>query len=135
MKHKICQLNLSCALVAASVLFGLSSARAEVINLVCGSPGYYNNYWIDTASNTITVEGRAAAPAVNTVKYYVYPVQITRLTYKWFANPQAPELNWQYTIDRVSGRFTQYLQVGRDPPHFVNSHCSKGSTPMPAPKL
>jgi hypothetical protein len=108
---------------AAFSLFAMSSAKAEVINLLCsGSNGGSNNIWVDTDKKLITRQWYVAS----TMEYHAFPVEITRLAFSWEEGE-----GWSYRIDRSTGVFAGAGPGGKR----VNMLCAKGSAPLPAPKF
>jgi hypothetical protein len=84
--------------VAASLLIGLSSARAEILNLDCtdhlGPMSIV--YWVDLDAKTITV-ANARNQQVQAITKQTYQVQITPEAFN-FSTSMGP-----VTINRVTG--------------------------------
>ncbi len=125
MYRKIRRLTLACAVVAASQIISLASAKAEIIDLVCVNSSFSFNYWINTANNTVIMPGLASGGVPE--NYLMYPVHITAIAYDWFYGGKN---GVHYSIDRTTGLLTAFF-----PNNPVTAKCSKGSTPPPAPKL
>jgi hypothetical protein len=129
MARKIRRLSVACAFVMTGQLIVPSSAKTEVINIACHCDACTNhaswNAWIDTNNKTITIQGFAADG--KTIQYTTLPVQITPLSYIW------DQYGTHIIIDRTTGVYTQTMP--KYPNNPIIQQCSKGSTPMPAPKL
>ena len=128
MNRGITKLIQTCALVAGMVSLAASSASAEVINLICTVSNSRTpvNYWIDLKKKTITLDARGAPGGGGSVM--TGPVEITATTYTWLNFS-----SWGARIDRTTGNMTVWDTNNQY--KGWSGKCTRGSAPMPAPKL
>jgi hypothetical protein len=112
-------ISLLACLLSASVLLTASSAKAEVINMVCD---HYGPVWIDTAAKTVTFLFHDDTSGES--KRTVLPVQFDGTAYIWKA------ANWSAALN-VSERYLVYDNPDSNPPVFQRSECTIGSAPLP----
>jgi hypothetical protein len=125
MSRTIRLLMFTCVLVAASQYAATSSAKANMLNLLCYmnlNPNNLMNYWIDFDNHTITNEifnkQNLGAPRAHTT----WPVQITATSFNFYGGVASA------IIDRTTGISTWYYSNGTQ-----IWTCSVGNTPFPAP--
>lgn len=113
------RIGVLCMVGLAAWLIAGSTAKAEVLSLICSdSTGGYD-FWVDLGRSTVTQGFPWASGAKG---YPVFPATITPATFAW-----AESDGGRTSIDRGTGRMT-FFQPGGGARYF---QCSKASVPMP----
>lgn len=125
------------AFVVGGVIANVAAARADVVNLICkgNTSGYpfVELDWIDSGNNTVstvtspTGDIKDALLRAQRGEMKVYGVATTSAEYKWTAYNGADAA---VSVDRMTGHLK-----GHDSSSSWESQCSKGTTPLPKPKL